>query len=298
MFTQSLLPFLLTASLSAAAAVHPSGSAAAKASGTRSSASPVKEIINEVTPYPVQPGMVQGCNRFYLVQAGDDCNGVVAGADISLSDFYAWNPAVGPTCSYLVKGDYVCLGLKQKPTPKPTSAPAPTSSPATSAAPTSVKPAPNTVSTPSPIQSGMTSNCDQFHRVDWGDRCNNLARDAGISLQDFYAWNPAVGSECSYLVVGDYVCLHTFAPAAQSATPTAEPSTSSASAAGGVATPSPIQSGMVGGCTRFYQVKPNDNCIDVAAAAGVRLADFYAWNPAVGTSCTNLDIGDYVCTHA
>ena len=63
------------------------------------------------------------------------------------------------------------------------------------------------VTTPTPIQTGMTTKCESFHLVASGDTCGAISSNAGISLNDFYLWNPAVGSSCSYLDLGDYVCI-------------------------------------------------------------------------------------------
>jgi hypothetical protein len=55
----------------------------------------------------------------------------------------------------------------------------------------------------------MASNCNKFHDVVSGDTCAAIAAAAaGISLTNFYTWNPAVGSSCSMLDLGDYVCIH------------------------------------------------------------------------------------------
>ncbi|KAI1735675.1 hypothetical protein F4680DRAFT_434774 [Xylaria scruposa] len=53
----------------------------------------------------------------------------------------------------------------------------------------------------------MVRNCDKFHLVVSGDRCSTVASKAGISLTNFYSWNPAVGSTCAHLNLGDYVCI-------------------------------------------------------------------------------------------
>ncbi|KAJ9374868.1 CAZyme family GH18 [Paecilomyces variotii] len=74
------------------------------------------------------------------------------------------------------------------------------------------------VSTPSPIQTGMVSDCDDFHLVVTNDTCASVADVAGISLSDFYAWNPAVGSKCLYLALGDYVCIGVSSGSNQSVT--------------------------------------------------------------------------------
>lgn len=53
----------------------------------------------------------------------------------------------------------------------------------------------------------MVSNCISFHLVGSGDQCGDLSTAYGISLSQFYSWNPAVGSSCQYLDLGDYVCV-------------------------------------------------------------------------------------------
>ncbi|KAH8891136.1 hypothetical protein GQ53DRAFT_720459 [Thozetella sp. PMI_491] len=62
-----------------------------------------------------------------------------------------------------------------------------------------------------------------------------------------------------------------------------------------VTTPQPIQDGMTTGCNKFYKVVANDNCQTVASKQNVTLSDFYAWNPAVGSECRNLQLDVYVC---
>ncbi|OJJ48046.1 hypothetical protein ASPZODRAFT_141589 [Penicilliopsis zonata CBS 506.65] len=236
------------------------------------------------TPSPIQTGMISTCDDFYLVVSGDECGTIAADAGISLATFYAWNPAVGTSCAYLDVGDYVCIGVLGGTTASPTTG---------SVTSTTTG---DGISTPSPIQTGMVSTCDEFHLVVSGDDCATIAADAGISLDTFYAWNPAVGTSCAYLDLGDYVCIDiigytpTTTPAITSA-----PSTTTTSSGDGISTPSPIQTGIVSTCNEFYLVVSGDNCATIAADAGISLATFYAWNPAVGTSCASLDVGDYVC---
>lgn len=62
-----------------------------------------------VTPSPIQTDMVSDCDEFYKVQENDICSGIASDFDISLSGFYAWNPAVGSTCAYLELNVYVCV---------------------------------------------------------------------------------------------------------------------------------------------------------------------------------------------
>jgi hypothetical protein len=137
-------------------------------------------------------GMVGKCNTFYLVQSGDQCGMIASSHGISLSKFYLWNPAVGSTCATLDAGDYVCVNIVGGTT--------------TTAQPTTTS-AGNGVATPTPYQAGMTTSCNKFHLVVSGDQCGMIASNAGITLANFYSWNPAVGSTCATLDLGDYVCI-------------------------------------------------------------------------------------------
>ncbi|EUC40695.1 carbohydrate-binding module family 50 protein, partial [Bipolaris oryzae ATCC 44560] len=62
-------------------------------------------------PSPTQAGMVAGCRRFYLVQAGDGCWAIANSAGIALNDFYKWNPGAGSDCSNLWLDTWYCIGI-------------------------------------------------------------------------------------------------------------------------------------------------------------------------------------------
>jgi len=68
--------------------------------------------------------------------------------------------------------------------------------------PTSTAPA-----MPSPTQLGLIETCQQFHLVQSGDGCWAIANQYGILLEDFYSWNPGVGSDCAFLWLDYYVCV-------------------------------------------------------------------------------------------
>ncbi|OKL55215.1 hypothetical protein UA08_09512 [Talaromyces atroroseus] len=226
------------------------------------------------TPSPIQTGMANNCDMFHLVVSGDTCDAIATAANVSLATFYAWNPAVGSSCTALDLGDYVCIGVIGSTTSSASIASVSSSSG-------------DGISTPMPIQTGMVSTCDAFHLVVSGDTCAAIATAAGISLTNFYAWNPAVGTSCTSLDLGDYVCIGVIGSTSVT--------TSSSSSGDGISTPTPIQTGMVSNCDAFHLVVSGDTCAALATAAGISLTNFYAWNPAVGTSCTGLDLGDYVC---
>ncbi|KAH8163292.1 hypothetical protein CIB48_g4954 [Xylaria polymorpha] len=233
------------------------------------------------TPTPVQTGIASNCNKFYEVRSGDICDTIVAAYGISLSNFYAWNPAVGSSCTTLIPGDYVCVGI--------ITSSVTTTTTTTKATTTSG----NGVSTPTPVQTGITTNCNLFYLVQSGDVCDTIVAQYGIALSNFYAWNPAVGSSCTTLIPGDYVCVGVIGSTATTTTTTP---TITAPSGNGIATPTPIQTGMVSDCNQFYLVKTGDTCDTIAAAKGITVANFYAWNPAAGlNTCKTLQAQTYAC---
>lgn len=63
----------------------------------------------------------------------------------------------------------------------------------------------------------------------------------------------------------------------------------------GIVTPSPIQTGMTYGCTKFHKVQEGEPCQDIADDNGISLASLFSWNPALGSDCRTLKYDYYVC---
>lgn len=229
------------------------------------------------TPSPIQTGIVADCDMFYEVQNLDDCQIIATKYNISLAIFYSWNPAIGSSCAYLETSVYVCVAVLSA-----------SSITATSTAAASTTTA--VVSTPSPVQTGMVLDCGLFYEVESGNDCSDIAAAYSISLSTFYDWNPAVGSSCLYLEANVYVCVGLLGSSSMtSVTPTTLSSSS------GVSTPTPVQTGIVSNCNAFYEVQSGNTCYGIAEDYGIALDAFYAWNPAVGTTCQYLELDVYVC---
>jgi len=237
------------------------------------------------TPTPFQEGMVSNCNKFYQVKSGDGCFDIAADNGISIEQFYTWNPAVNGCGGNLWPTYYVCVGIIGfTATPKPTSASA-----TTKTAPT------NGITTPTPTQTPFIDNCNKFYQVKSGDGCEAIATANGISFDQFYAWNPAVG-QCANLWPTYFVCVGIigFTPTLKPST-TAAPTSTKVTPTNGITTPTPTQSGMVGNCDAFYKVVKNDGCEAIALKYGITPAQFYAWNPFIGSNCANLWPDYFVC---
>jgi LysM repeat protein len=131
--------------------------------------------------------------------------------------------------------------------------------------------------------------------------CDDIAEDAGISVDDLTSWNPWVGSDCDtglYTGLNDTdiraVCIENNGTSATGTT-TASPSATSATATG------PTQTGIVSGCTTYYTAVSGDGCSAIATDAGITLDEFYAWNPAGKFYCfthvlINQSIAKLLCS--
>ena len=127
-----------------------------------------------------------GCMEWYFTLSGDSCDDICQSFDIPYWAFQEWNPVLGSACnlwadtSYCVygpNGDEVYYGE----------------------APTAT----STGGFPGPTQTGIVAGCTEWYLAQAGDECSLIAGNYSISLAEFYAWNPAVGSSRQYLVPGD-----------------------------------------------------------------------------------------------
>ncbi|KAF2160118.1 carbohydrate-binding module family 50 protein [Zasmidium cellare ATCC 36951] len=222
---------------------------------------------------PQQSGLAADCNNFYLVSAGDTCSSIEGQYGIPAHQFGSWNPSIDSDCSNLLAGYYVCVGVPGATTTPPSKTTEMTSK------------AGNGITTPTPTQSGMADNCNKFDLVESGDSCGDIATTYNIPLATFYSWNPAVGSDCSALWAGYYVCVDT----------TSYRPTTTTSAGNGITTPTPYESGMVDNCNKFYEVQSGDTCDSIGQSQGVTTADIESWNPKVGSTCSSLYLNYYIC---
>jgi LysM repeat protein len=240
------------------------------------------------TPTPTQSPFISNCDKFYLVKTGDGCEAIATTNSITFEQFYSWNPAVGQ-CANLWPTYYVCVGMIGF---------TPTSKPTTASPTTTIKTTPtNGIVTPTPTQSPFISNCNRFYQVKSGDGCEPIATANSISLDQFYAWNPAIG-QCVNLWPTYFVCVGIigFTPTSSTKISTTIRSTSTkTTATNGIATPTPTQSGIVGNCDAFYKVVTNDGCAAIALKYGITTAQFYTWNPSIRNTCANLWPDYYVC---
>ncbi|KAL9477709.1 hypothetical protein ACSS6W_007550 [Trichoderma asperelloides] len=163
--------------------------------------------------------------------------------------------------------------------------------------------------TPTPVAAGESQNCTSWFAPTPDTICANILIAFQITMAEFYTMNPSVGTDCSGLNAGTYCCVSTnpggqlpaftdtgsgtlsfvttFSGWVSETTPTAKPL--------GVVTPSPIQTGMVNNCNKFYNIQSGDSCAAIQSSYSITFTQLYSWNPAIGSNCQYLDVGDYIC---
>ncbi|GKT97704.1 lysM domain-containing protein [Colletotrichum tofieldiae] len=223
------------------------------------------------TPTPTQATIVDNCNAFYFVIAGDNCEAIASKHGITVAQFQAWNPSVGVTCTGLWANAYACVSIVGH-TPSPTT--------------TS-----NGIATPTPTQATIVSNCDTFYFVVAGDTCEAIASKQGITVAQFLSWNPSAGATCTGLWANAYACVSVVGH-----TPINPSPATTTTAGNSIATPTPIQPNMVGNCDLFYKVKSGDTCATIASSNGITVQQITTWNPSVKSDCTALWLDYYICT--
>ncbi|KAF4952928.1 hypothetical protein FGADI_6361 [Fusarium gaditjirri] len=234
------------------------------------------------TPSPIQEGLVKNCNKFHQIASTTTCSSIESYYKLPLSQFLAWNPAVGKDCTSLWKGYWVCVSVEGY---KPATT--------TTAKPTTTKPA-NGIATPSPIQDGMVKNCEKFHQIKSTTTCTSIESYYNLPLATFLSWNPAVGKDCTSLLVNYWVCVATVGWKPPTKT-TTKAATTTKSSSNGVKTPPPVQAGMVSNCNKFHLVQKTTTCASIQNYYKISLTDFVKWNPAVGKDCKGLWADYNVC---
>jgi LysM repeat protein len=176
------------------------------------------KTVSSASQGPTQSGVVAGCQDFYTVQSGDSCASIEGLYAITFAQLYSWNPSsksdprirswsmLTYDRSWLeLREPLARVSITHLPTPRPSSltlsfrryaycvkGPASTTSSGGATAPT---------------QSGEAANCNHYYTVQSGDSCSAIETQFGITFQQLYQWNPAIGSNCESLWVGYAVCV-------------------------------------------------------------------------------------------
>ena len=119
-----------------------------------------------------------------------------------------------------------------------------------------------------------------------GDTCNVVLKQFNyITKEQFFSWNPTLQGNCDGLWAGYWYCVADFPSGSLPMPPTV------------TAAPSPIQTSIASNCVAWYQMTGSDNCTSIATMFGTfSSADFIAWNPAVWSDCSNIQVSRHIET--
>ncbi|KAL3423876.1 LysM domain-containing protein [Phlyctema vagabunda] len=227
---------------------------------------------DETSPLPFRDGTTPNCTQYAEVTAegGPDCETLLNTWDLSIAQFYKWNPTVGTDCSGLWAGYRYCVRSNEV-IPTSTGGPSPTST---------------SISAPGPTQPGQPSNCNKWHVVTTGEDCAILENEYFITHAQFIGWNPAVSEDCRTGFWGTYAyCVGTTDTISSTRSvelpePTAGPMTP----------PEPSQpNNAISTCNKFAQAQDGDWCALFAERNGVTLPNLYAWNAVLKSDGSGCD---------
>ncbi|PKK45567.1 hypothetical protein CI102_12544 [Trichoderma harzianum] len=227
-----------------------------------------------VTPtYALAEGSIAGCYIMYdNTLDGLDCSWVTEIFGVDMQTWVRWNPSVqrGDSC-YLDAETRYC-GLFWDPL---------LGSVYNNTEDSPYEPK------PSDATAGATDECytwDKTPTTSSDDLCTTFMTEWGITIDQFYAWNPAVGNNCQSLWLGTSYCVLGEDPTPTSSSTTSSTTRASTTTSGGA--PAPTRPGTVQGCQKWYVAKPDDSCGDIATSNGITIAQFVAWNADVNpTTC-------------
>ncbi|KAI8231929.1 LysM domain-containing protein [Colletotrichum sp. SAR 10_86] len=235
---------------------------------------PDEEIDPMDSAYPGRDGTIETCTE--IVDVDEDgypsCQDILSDYELTIAEFYAWNPSVGADCS----GMWADI---EDPTPTTTvvsSITAPTAS---------SKPTP-----PGPTHAGQPDNCNKWHVVKSGDDCSTIESQYALTHAEFLAFNPAVSEDCLSNFWGDYAyCVGTDSSGgSEPVTTTLSSAAASTPTNGPVAAPEPNQAGnAVTSCNKYAQAQSGDWCAAFVERHSLAAADFYSWNTVLGSTGEN-----------
>ncbi|KAL1928863.1 hypothetical protein VTP01DRAFT_2649 [Rhizomucor pusillus] len=115
-----------------------------------------------------------GCAEYYTVEKGDSCHAIAKEYGLSTSEFMGLNPQINSGCSNLHIHKKYCVKEGSS----------------------------------SSGSSSSSSGCSKQRKITSSDTCQKLAKEYGLSLDEFYDLNPSINrGSCDNLIDGKKVCV-------------------------------------------------------------------------------------------
>lgn len=244
------------------------------------------------TALPLARDTRDDCVHYF---AGDDYQFDVAGSpyasncmlaitiyNVDAESFASWNPGLGdpasPSCAFQKGVRYCGSWFLQKPDPPGTVTDTTTTTG-------------TTTGPPGPTMSGSPANCNKWAVVTDGLSCTDMAREAGISLEQFLAWNPAVSSDCrTNYWLGNAYCVGVSGDTTVTTPSTTRTTTTTTSSPPPGPTKPPaeyLQPGQPENCSKWDRCGDGDYCWLIADRNGISVSRLAELNPVLGTDGAN-----------
>lgn len=244
-------------------------------------------------PANTHEGQPKDCDGWHVVVDSDSCQSVADNAGISLVTFLEWNPAVSTDCKEKFWLDQAYCTHREGQGISITASQSPSTTASTTAKPTA----------PAPTHTGQPADYNKWDVVVDGDNCGSMASDNHITIDKFFAWNPAVSKDCATNFWLDQAyCVGRSSVSTSATTTTSKVTTSSKLVTSSKPTttkpsaPAPTHTGQPANCNKWDVVEDGDGCWSMANDSGISLDQFYKWNPAITNDCgTNFWLGQAYC---
>ncbi|KAJ5046877.1 hypothetical protein J3E74DRAFT_296131 [Bipolaris maydis] len=185
-----------------------------------------------------------------------------------------WNPNILGACDHLVEDQYICVsrpGGSYIP-PSNSSLPDDNDGPirgGPGSTPTlEIIDNPSTPISPLLLHEGTPKDCTRYVLVSAGANCWKVANDARITQQRLFELNPVLGSPAPQPALRRVLLL---VPLPRQVAPK----------------PTNTHAGQPSTCNKWHTTGAESSCWAIITDSGVAPADFYAWNPVLGSRGEN-----------
>ncbi|ORY64855.1 uncharacterized protein BCR38DRAFT_431162 [Pseudomassariella vexata] len=226
--------------------------------------------------FEIRAGSIETCTQYADAWPDWDCSDILLNYELTIAQFYEYNPVVGADCSGLWPEYAYCIRAADYVSP--------VTSTTTASATTTATSRTTTTGPPAATHTGQPANCDEWHVVVDDDTCTSIEQAYSITAPQFLAWNPAVSADCST----NFWLGYAYCVGVSDDTPTVTTTRTTAAPTTTPSVPSPVQEGnAVSNCVAYGQAADGDWCSAFADLNGITLAELYAWNTLLGSTGEN-----------
>ncbi|KAF9021267.1 hypothetical protein BDZ89DRAFT_1138106 [Hymenopellis radicata] len=208
------------------------------------------------------------CTATYSVQSGDNCDLIASKNSISNYQLTTLNPSMdcsllynpsGDGCSAIADSHGISLDQLYTENPNLQNACNIYIGQTLCIAGSGTPTTTTTTAAPTPTSTECTRKTTVMH----GENCDTICERAGVSRHWLGQLNPSINSQCTNIVSGQALCVDS----------------------------------AINTCGSVYSIKGTEgSCTGIATSLGMEVSDLMALNPNIDSGCTNIYVGEVICT--